>query len=326
MILLLLLTPFAANGQQLGENVWDEDSSVQQDYVQMIKERTSHVDLETSHLKRSNGETEQEYRLKLQIWQRPRLFYHAEWIHWGFTQQEPVLGTKEQGNLNLLRLGIHKEAKGPAETELFVVNQDDRSGLEGSYSNYWQPWRWKITAALQSPWNDTLVSRNLGGYYQRAVLSGVWAWSQGQWSLSSVTKVSQYSLNDVSEFETTEQTQEIVLTRSWYGRTDFGFSYIWERGVVQNDQPPVEIPDRLNHAILTRIQHDFHYQLKVFVEGTYQFRQIQDNAASSVRGELSYDPAKNQHYWITYESGEGDEIQGKSYQIRWHGGLRINYL
>ncbi len=326
VMLMLLLVPFSLEAQEPGEQTWPEESSIQKDYVQFLKERTSYADWETNRLERSNGETEQEHRLKLQIWERPRLFYHAEWIYWRFTQEESMLLTEKQGDLNFLRLGIRKEAKGAAETEFFVLNQEERSGLEGSYSSYWHPWRWKVTVVLQSPWNDTLLSRNLGGYYDQLNLSGNWVWSQGQWSLSTATQVSHYNLKDVSTFETREQAQEIVFTRSWYGQTDFGISYIWERGVVQHAQTPVEVPDRLNHAILTRIQHDFHHQLVVVVEANYQYRQIEENTATSLRGEVTYDPKRNQRYWIAYEAGEGEEIQGTSHQVRWYGGIRVNFL
>ncbi len=303
-----------------------EASQWQRDYLQLVKDRSHYIEVDTTDLRRDNQETEREWRGQLQIQQQPRLFYLVEGRHWRFTHADPFSPADDKGEVYFGKLGVRYEAKEAAEAEIHGLHQRHQSGVEASYRRFWEPFDWKGSLFLKAPWNDTIVSRDLGGTFQRLSLLGRWIGAQGRWSVTSTTQWSQYELRDESAFQTSEQLQEFVVTRSWFGKVDWGGSYIWERGVVQDAQEPVEVPDRLNHAVLFRVSGNLTPRLEGSLEGTYQYRQIQENEATSVRGELIYDPNPTQRYWVNIESGESETLQGSSNETQWRLGVRINFI
>ena len=234
------------------------------------------------------------------------------------------LALKKKGSQTTAFLGFRQETEEASQMELSVVHHMPNTGLEGRYADYWEPWNWEIQGAFQSPWKSTIVSRVLGGTVHHGRFLATGEWSQGRWRFDSETTLSRYLLSEQPSFQTMEQTQQIGVTRSWFGEVNFALSYSIVRSIVQHPQPPVIVPDRLNHAILGSIKHEPVPDFTIQLETTYEARLLSHTTATRVRGEVQYEPTNKQRYWLHYETGKSDQIQ-EIQESRMQAGIRLNW-
>lgn len=327
---LVLVLPTSLSGEQPDPpeerpaDIWKNRPQLLKDYIRILRDRTPYFETSAAIHQRSNQDYESVWQTKLQLQFSSRQFYYAEGEQWSYYQEDPFSPVDKTGSKTTIKLGFRQETEEASVVEVLIVNHMPNTGLEGRYSDYWEPWNWEIQGAYQSPWQSTIVSRVLGGTVHRGRLLANRVWNQGRWSFDTETTLSRYLLSEEPSFQTMEQTQEIVVTRSWFGDLNFAVSYSIVRGLVQHPQPPVIVPDRLNHALLGSVEHEPISDFVIHLETTYEARLVSHTEATRFRGEVQYEPTNKQRYWLHYQTGTSDQIQ-EIQETRLQAGIRLNW-
>ncbi|MBF0276482.1 MAG: hypothetical protein HQM13_01765 [SAR324 cluster bacterium] len=350
-MILLLFIPIWTCAQESSfvnsrdHGIWNDRPEVLKDYIRFMRERTPYIEVFHDYRERSNEDSERLVHARMLFLNSSQLFYFAEAEHWSYQKKALVTGllsnqnqltAEEQaqtvvnpdGNKNTVRVGVKKETENASEMEFWLVQHQPITGAEVRFSSFWEPWHWDIQGAYQIPWKATITSRVLEGSIQRGILSLTRIWREGRWRLHSETAASRYQLALIPSFYTLEQTQELVLTRSWFIGTRYGLGYSIERAVVEHPQAPIIVPDLLNHALHGSVEHEFFSGFSTSFDLTYQVLLLSDSTAMTILGEATYEPTEKQKYWFSFESGKSSQLEEGSRdetEIHWKAGVQYNW-
>lgn len=303
----------------------EEDRYFYADYLNLQQDRTSLFDLKTKTVDRSNGDAEQEHQAAAQLWLQPKLFLHIALLDWHY------LGKNENREFINARSGIRKELESSGEFKFYLEHQSTRTGFETGFSDVLGLMEYQVNLSSQRPWNDTLLSRELRGWYDQMQLQGQMPLLAGM-NLSLRLNSTGYNLEDVSSFHTSEQKMSLTLGKNWaFTHNSLRLSYTLDRHVVQRSMLPVEVPELHNHTLRTGIEHQWGtfdwwgYQLWSVIEVAHTQKVVQERGSQSFYFETLYKRSLYQQYWISFYSAESSEIIGKTVEKHLQLGGRWNF-
>lgn len=307
------------------ETEWQGNPQLNRDYLRILKDRTHHTEFEVEAVERSNEESERMLRVRTRYWLAARWSLSAEGEDWSYRHNDPLSPVSSRGQSPSAQVGLHWESVQTLRVDGWWLTTPWQDGLRLQVREFFQPWTLTANLHLEAPWQDTILARKLEGVMQRKSLSASRSFMQGRYGLSLTTQQSLYSLKEEDAYHTYEEAHTLVATRSWFGQTTYSVSGILERGVVTQTATPIEFTDRLNRALLLRVERVFIYKWLTAFEHTYQYRTISENFADSSRLILEWERNRHERYTLVLVTGSTDELLGQTVEKRAIFTARVNY-